>query len=227
MKVERVLVIEDNARARQWMVDCVAVGFPGAQVSEASCLEDARRCLRNAAVWARAHGLPSAFDLVLIDIGLPDGSGIDLIEEINTSDSHCAPVITTIFDDAQQIFDAISAGARGYLLKHHDTDRFIQLMKRIIDDEPPLSPAVARHVMTALQSLNARMVPDAALTAREEEVLTLLGRGFQLSAVAKTLTISQNTASTHVKSIYRKLNIKTRAEAALAARDRGLLQREH
>jgi DNA-binding NarL/FixJ family response regulator len=58
-------------------------------------------------------------------------------------------------------------------------------------------------------------------------VLTLLGLGFQLNAVAKTLTISQNTASTHVKSIYRKLNIKTRAEAALAARDRGLLQREH
>jgi DNA-binding NarL/FixJ family response regulator len=226
VNITNALVVEDNARARQWLSECLHDAFPGVIVTAVGTLAQARGALRSQLSRARAHGKAAAFDLALIDIGLPDGSGIDLIAELSSCDDRCAPVVTTIYDDPMLIFEAISAGARGYLLKYHETDRLIALLKRILDDEPPLSPAVARHVMAALKAMNPKiMSDDASLTAREEEVLSLLGRGFQLNSVARTLDISPNTASTHVKSIYRKLNIRTRAEAALAARDRGLLRR--
>lgn len=227
MKIERVLILEDEAKTRQWLRQCVGLAFPGAVVVPAASLKEGRKIWRNGLVHARAHGRTGAFDVALVDIGLPDGSGIDLIGEIAREDGHCVPIVTTIYDDPRQIFDAISAGARGYLLKYHETEKLIQLLRRILDDEPPLSPAVARQVVEALKASNVRAVPaEAALTGREVEVLSLLGRGFPLRSVAEALSISQNTASTHVKSIYRKLNIKSRAEAALAARDRGLLSRD-
>lgn len=227
MNIKRVLVIEDEIGTCQWLTGCVGQAFPDAVVTECHSVAEARKALATAQLRARAHGHGAPFDVAFIDIGLPDGSGMELIGEINDLDSNCLPIITTIFDDSQMIFDAISAGARGYLLKHHETARLVQLMRRIIDDEPPLSPAVSRHVLAALKQAGGRADGcDVALTSREEEVLSLLARGLQLSAVARMLAISQNTASTHVKSIYRKLNIKSRAEAALMARDRGLLQPE-
>ncbi len=205
-----------------WLCDCVAAAFPACDVTAVSTLSQARRALRSARVFAGAHQR-AGVDVALIDIGLPDGSGIDLIGEIVDAGSDCVPIVTTIYDDPDQIFAAISAGAEGYLLKYHESDQLVRLLQRILDDEPPLSPAVARQVMEALRGRSPRHSEETALTAREAEVLSLLGRGFQLSVVAKTLAISHNTASTHVKSIYRKLNIRSRAEAALAARDRGLL----
>lgn len=227
MNVGRVLIVEDDIRTCHWLVDCVGQAFPQAQVTQSHSLTEARKALAGAQLRARAHGHGAPFDVAFIDIGLPDGSGIELIGEIDALDSACLPIITTIFDDSQMIFDALSAGARGYLLKHHETTRLVQLMQRVIDDEPPLSPAVSRQVMAALKQTGARAdLDEIALTTREEEVLSLLARGLQLSSVAGMLAISQNTASTHVKSIYRKLNIKSRAQAALAARDRGLLQPE-
>lgn len=214
--VATALVVEDNQNARLWLEDCVGRAFPGAVVSAARNVAEARHALE--------HRGGVTFDLALVDIGLPDGSGIDLMRLLTAQAPDCLAVVTTIYDDDDHIFQAIQAGAQGYLLKYHETDRLVDLLRRIHDGEPPLSPAIARRVLAALQARPARQADEAAgLTPRESEVLALLGRGFSLAQVAAHLAISQNTAASHVKSIYRKLNISTRAEAAVAALGRGLM----
>lgn len=215
--IATALVVEDVAEIRDWLVHCATAAFNEAVVSTARNFKEARHAIE--------HRGGVSFDLALIDIGLPDGDGIELIERLAQRSPGCLCVVTTIYDDDTHLFRAIQAGADGYLLKCHETDRLIALLKRIHDGEPPLSPAVARRVLSFLQKKPQKTAVEEQdpLTARESEVLTLLGRGFQLIQVATQLGITPNTAASHVKSIYRKLNITNRAEAALAAIDRGLV----
>jgi DNA-binding NarL/FixJ family response regulator len=212
--IRTALVVEDNKNARAWLEQCVAMAFPGVVVSTAKSLREAHHAI----------GSAGGFNLVLVDIGLPDGNGIDLIGRLAGEAPACLAVVTTIYDDSDHLYHAIQAGAAGYLLKYHETEKLVELLKRIHDGEPPLSPAIARRMMATLQApQKTANEEDASLTPRESEVLALLGRGFHLAQVAAALSISQNTASSHVKSIYRKLNISTRAEAAVAAIHRGLM----
>lgn len=226
--VRSVLIVEDNEHVGAWLKGCVATAFSDPAVTAAHDLRSARQAIDR--VWNRAmaHGRRELFDIALIDIGLPDGNGIDLIGPIRARDGECLCVVTTIYDDDEHLFHAIEAGASGYLLKFHEMEKLIELLKRIHDGEPPLSPAIARRMLSALQQRVQKAAAgssDAGLTPREQEVLALLGRGYQLAQVAENLAISHNTASSHVKSIYRKLNISNRAEAALAAAGRGLLEK--
>lgn len=211
------LIVEDNDEALAWLESCLVDAFPGCVVSVARSIREARYRISSAG---------EDFDIALVDIGLPDGNGIELVRLLADSAPECLSVVTTIYDDDEHIFHAIAAGAGGYLLKYHETERLVELLKRILDGEPPLSPAIARRMLGALKVRPQPATDDAdaaALTPREEEVLGLLGRGFQMSQVATALEISRNTAASHVKAIYRKLNISNRAEAALAAAGRGLL----
>ena len=218
------LIVEDNDEVRRWLAGCVEQAFPGTALTEASSLQGGLTDFEAALNRALAHGKPVPFEFALVDIGLPDGSGIDLISYMTARCPSMMTIVTTIYEDDEHIFDAIEAGARGYLLKLHESDKLIELLKRIRDGEPPLSPSIARRILTALQQRSQKQTQAAeiALTPREQEVLGLLGRGFQLSQVASQLSMTQNTASSHVKSIYRKLNISSRAEAAIAAMERGL-----
>lgn len=215
--IATVLVVEDTPDIRDWLVECAVGAFADAVVSTARNFKEARHAIE--------HRGGVSFDLALIDIGLPDGDGVDLIERLAARSPGCLCVVTTIYDDDAHLFRAIQAGADGYLLKCHETERLIELLKRIQDGEPPLSPAIARRVLSSLQAKPQKAVGETQgyLTARENEVLTLLGRGFQLVQVAAHLGITPNTAASHVKSIYRKLQISNRAEAALAAIGRGLV----
>jgi DNA-binding NarL/FixJ family response regulator len=217
--IAAILVVEDNQNVRDWLVECALGAFEGAVVSTAKNFQEARHAVE--------HRGGVAFDLALIDIGLPDGDGVNLIERLGARIPQCLCVVTTIYDDDAHLFRAIQAGADGYLLKYHETERLIELLRRIHDGEPPLSPSIARRVLCALQSRPHQPTDDrhAFLTPRENDVLALLGRGFQLSQVAIHLAITHNTAASHVKSIYRKLNITNRAEAALAAVGRGLVEK--
>jgi DNA-binding NarL/FixJ family response regulator len=217
--IAAILVVEDNPDIRDWLVECAVGAFARAVVSTAKNFQEARHAIE--------HRGGVAFDLALIDIGLPDGDGIDLIARLAKSAPECLSVVTTIYDDDVHLFRAIQAGAGGYLLKYHETERLVELLKRIHDGEPPLSPSVARRILGTLQARPTISVSDeqACLTSRENEVLTLLGRGFQLNQVAVHLAITPNTAASHVKSIYRKLNITNRAGAAVAAVNYGLIER--
>jgi DNA-binding NarL/FixJ family response regulator len=137
-------------------------------------------------------------DLALVDLGLPDGSG---------HDGH--------------LFSALRAGAQGYVLKDRSRESLADMLRGIVEGQPPLSPTIARRLLGHFHEPDSA---DAGLTARERDVLTLLAKGLTVAAVADMLGITANTASGYVKNVYRKLNVSCRAEATLEAARRGLIR---
>ena len=140
-------------------------------------------------------------------------------------------VVATIHDDDDHLFHALQAGAQGYLLKDLPTDWLAAQLRGIAQGQPPLSPAIARRLLRHFQApalVNAQMPELAApaatdLSTRESEVLGLLAQGVRIADIGVALGISRHTVGDHVKNIYRKLNITSRAEAALQARHLGLI----
>lgn len=205
------LLVEDVPEAAMWLAQAVQASFSGIAVATAANLADAR-------AWLGAHPPP---DLALVDLGLPDGNGAELIAELNYRAPACICVVASIYDDDQHIFPALRAGAQGYLLKDQGQEAIAELLQGIIAGRPPLSPAVARKMLT-----HFRVVPELSaplLTERETEVLRLIAKGLTTAEVARLLGISANTVPSYVKEIYRKLNVSSRAEAALTARNMGLV----
>jgi DNA-binding NarL/FixJ family response regulator len=139
---------------------------------------------------------------------------------------HAAPVVATVHDDDEHLFEAITAGAQGYLVKSQEATALAARLRRIDDGEPPLSPSIARRIMAHFRD-QAReekpLPPETDLTPRELEVLTLLAKGSRVAEAAQRLGLTEQTVATYVKLIYRKLRISSRAEAALAAARRGLV----
>lgn len=204
------LVVEDIAETREWLVANVAQVF-GAEAYAAATLGEAR-------TWLRRHDA-HAHILALVDLGLPDGNGADFIEEVVARCANAMVVVTTVFDDDESLMAALAAGAQGYLLKDQDGPGIAHRLAMIEHGEVPISPAIARRL---LQRFRADEPSAAALSPRETEVLRLIGRGLKSAEVAGVLAISPQTVTTHIKTIYRKLEITSRAEAALEARKRGL-----
>lgn len=220
-----VLITEDQDDTRAWLIQTVATAFSGVDVTGVAS--------RNAALtWLRAHGANAPADpvtqwIALIDLGLPDGSGIDIIREINRRHPRIIPIVTTIYDDDGHLFEAIAAGAQGYLLKDQHPDMMVEYLHRIDGGEPPLSPSIAQRMLQHFARLQPHAPRDDAagveeLTAREMDVLRLLGRGLRVTEAARVLGLKRHTIAGYVKNIYRKLNISSRAEAAIEAVRRGL-----
>lgn len=204
------LVVEDIAETREWLVANILQVF-GATAQTATTLREAR-------AWLRQCDQRQAV-LALVDLGLPDGNGADFIEEIVAHCPNALVVVTTVFDDDESLMEALGAGAQGYLLKDQDGSGIAHRLAMIDHGEVPISPAIARRL---LKRFRADEPSSAALSPRETEVLRLIGRGLKSAEVAGVLAISPQTVTTHIKTIYRKLEITSRAEAALEARKRGL-----
>lgn len=200
---QTALVVEDLPSAMAWLVATLEEAFPGILVTTAALLHDARiAVIRNPP------------DIALIDLGLPDGSGIELITALD-----CPCIVTTIFDDDVHLFPALRAGAAGYLLKDQPRERLVGALRGILAGEPPLSPPIARRLLRVFTPTPAA---DTGLAPRETECLTLIAKGLTLPEVAQHLGVTRNTAAGYVKSVYRKLNISSRAEATMEAVRRGL-----
>jgi DNA-binding NarL/FixJ family response regulator len=220
---ERALIVEDVTATREWLTGLVHSAFPSAGAYHAGDLRAARD-------WFAANMATSAKTIALVDIGLPDGSGIDLIREVGGRYPEVELVVTTIYDDDANLLGAMAAGAHSYLLKDRPVDELTALLRRIGGGETALSPPMARRLLDHFRRHASFMTADAAqnghqsvaLTPRENEVLGMIGRGLTLNEAGHALTISSQTVATHVKSIYRKLGITSRAEAALAAARRQL-----
>lgn len=202
------MVVEDLAPVMEWVTAATAQAFPTAQIYPAESCVQARDVIKR-----------EALDLVLLDIGLPDGSGLDLINEILRVNRQTLIVISTLFDDDAHVFKALRLGAKGYVLKEDSKANLSNMLANIEIGHLPISPAVASKLLTFF-------VPqqDApALTPREIEVLTCVAKGYSVPQTAKLLTIKNNTCYGYIKSIYQKLNINSRAEAALEATKMGLV----
>ena len=212
-----ILLLEDLPQIRAWLKALVLEVFPKAQVSEASRVHD-------------ALGLVSAvpFQLALVDLGLPDGSGVDVVAALRESQPEAQSVIVTIHDDDEHLFPALQAGAFGYILKEQARELIIEQLQRISQGEPPLSPSIARRVIAyfaAQAKPQADTMPHVQLTERESEVLLRVAKGFTLPEIGVQLNLSRHTIADYVKQIYRKLNVSSRAEAALEAQRLGLFRR--
>jgi len=219
------LIVEDQPDTREWLVRMLGVAFEGIDIAEAAT----RQAGLN---WIRSQPKPSVregavYDIALIDLGLPDGPGVDLIRLLANQYSNIIPIVTTIYDDDEHLFEAIAAGARGYLLKDQHGDTLIDYLHRIDIGEPPLSPSIARRMLEHFSKPRPGHDPaaeeEAFLTAREVDVLRLLGRGLRVGEAARVLGLTPHTVAGYVKTVYRKLNISSRAEAAVEAVRRGLV----
>lgn len=207
------LIVEDLAENRHWLTQTLEQGFSGMAVHCATTVAEARGWL--------AHHAP---DIALIDLGLPDGSGIELIELLNRNSPQTLSIVATIYDDDAHLFPALRAGARGYILKDQGREEAARLLQGIAAGQPPLSPSIARKILASFQA--PALCPDLALptlTPRESEVLRLISKGMTLTETAKLLQLSRHTVDGYVKEIYRKLNVSSRAEAALTAQQMGLV----
>lgn len=217
----QILIIEDQSDTRAWLVQMVTTAFRDVEVAETSSCHETF-------AWLKANGTrmaDSAGALALIDLGMPDGSGIDIIRNMNAHHPAILRIVTTIYDDDFHLFEAIAAGAQGYVLKDHHPDTMVQYLHRIDNGEPPLSPAIAQRMLQHFARFKPQVLdPEAAgsLTPREIDVLRLLGRGLRVAEAARVLGITPHTVAGYVKAIYRKLNISSRAEAAIEATKRGL-----
>ncbi|WP_337186954.1 response regulator transcription factor [Phenylobacterium sp.] len=216
------LIVEDRADTREWLAGLVAQAFPDMTVVTAASLREARRRIedhRTAPRWR--------LTLAIIDLGLPDGSGTELVREIAEGFPEAQPVVATIYDDDLHLFDSLAAGARGYILKQDDPDQVAACLRRIDGGEPPLSPSIARRILERFRPRpdikpDARPADEARLSPRETEVLTLLARGMSGPEAARAIGLKPQTVAGYVKVIYQKLHVTSRAEAVLAAAQRGL-----
>jgi two-component system, NarL family, nitrate/nitrite response regulator NarL len=248
--VIKVLILEDNPVARSFLIRVVRESFSDTiLITEAGDLEAARRHLSAAPATSSAADL---FRLVLVDLELPDGSGLELLTELASYPA--TKIVTTLYSDDDHLFPALQCGADGYLLKEDRFEVLVEELQKIVRGQPPLSPAVARRLLShfRLGSISASAgeamlvpaytdfqssradggaapyTPAAApeydkLTPRETEVLTYLSKGFTIKEIASLMGIKWFTVNDHIKSIYKKLNVSSRAEAAVLASRQGLV----
>jgi DNA-binding NarL/FixJ family response regulator len=212
--MKHILLLEDLPEIRSWLRTLVLHVFPGSQISEAARVHD-------------ALSLASAvkFDLALIDLGLPDGSGVAVVAKLRDLQPEAQSVVVTIHDDEEHLFPALQAGAFGYILKEQARELITEQLQRISQGEPPLSPSIARKVMAHFRAKakpQTSLLPHVQLTERESEVLLRVAKGYTLPEIGTQLGLSRHTIADYVKQIYRKLNVSSRAEAALEAQRLGL-----
>jgi DNA-binding NarL/FixJ family response regulator len=166
-------------------------------------------------------------DVLLTDIGMPQMNGIQLTEALRRELPQVGVVILTIYTDDERVFSAIKAGARGYVLKDSPPHETIAAVRAVARGEALLHPTLVGRVMAEFGRLSTQRAADnavfAELTEREREVLTEIGRGKRNKEIADALFISEKTVKNHISNIFSKLEVNTRAEAALLAARQGLV----
>jgi DNA-binding NarL/FixJ family response regulator len=206
------LLVEDNPDARRWLSQCLAQAFPIYHVHQAATSTEGEQLL-----------LQHQYELALIDLRLPDGSGMDLIKGLRQHSPNCQVVVATIYDDDKNLFAALKAGAQGYILKDQDKDKIISHLQGLKQDRPALSAATSRRLINHFNQQGNELT-DYKLTNREHQVLVLLSKGFTVEQTADSLNLATETIRGYTKSLYQKLGINNRAELALIAVRLGLTQ---
>jgi DNA-binding NarL/FixJ family response regulator len=176
-------------------------------------------------------------DILLVDLGLPDLSGIEVIRHANQTLPDCECMVVTVFGDEEHVLASIEAGAAGYLLKDASEENFLSGIRELISGGSPISPIIARRLLKRFHTEPAAAIvaegprsagADAslgvALSDREREILVLASKGFNYPEMGKLMGISPHTVTSHVKKIYRKLAVHSRGEAVFEANRMGLIQ---
>jgi len=164
-------------------------------------------------------------DVLVVDLGLPDGSGADLIRRAARLRPDCDALVVTVFGDDRHVLDAIEAGATGYLLKDSPAGELARCIRELRAGGAPISPSIARRLLARMRAPSDKPAAGTSpLSDREAEILRLVAKGLAFAEVAETLGISAHTVVAHVKKIYRKLAVHSRGEAVFEATQLGLLK---
>jgi DNA-binding NarL/FixJ family response regulator len=209
-----VLLVEDDAPTRGRLRDALT-GSGDFQVRTAATLAEARAAFR-----------AEPPRVLLTDLQLPDGHGVELIRETR----QCAPdteiMVISILGDEQSVISAIMVGATGYLLKDAFPNDIAATVRDLVAGHSPISASIARFIVRRTQGSAATVPPlsTAKLTPREVDILWGIAKGFSYAEIAEHLGLSRQTVPGHIKSIYRKLEVNTRGEAVFEAVQQGLIR---
>ena len=163
-------------------------------------------------------------DVVLMDIDLPEMNGIEGVKQIREIDKNVHVLMITVFDDNTSVFDALYAGANGYLLKKYISERLVIAIKDMLEGGAPMSPAIARMILNKMMFITAKTAKDYQLTPREMDVLNSLAKGNSYKMIADDLIISTETVRSHIKNMYTKLHVQSQGEAISKALREGLIK---
>ncbi len=225
-----IAIVEDDDATRASLIARLALKASYRLLFEADRLVTARAHLR--------HALPQ---VLIVDLGLPDGSGLDLIAEVAAKNTDTAILVLTVFGDEEKLIRAFERGARGYLLKDETAIGLTDAIDQLLAGGAPISPAIARYLIKHLLSEQAGSAPressaesakfppihpDSCLTAREVEVLRLAAKGYNHAEVAGLLDLSAHTVASYTRRIYEKLEVHSRAEALFEANRLGLIDHQ-
>lgn len=210
-QLRNVLVVEDLVAVGDYIVRALDESICPVRTDRCATLRDASNQIES-----------SAYDLALVDLGLPDGDGTELILALKQMQPDCRCIVTTIFDDSDHLFRALRAGADGYLLKDEPEAVFRERLCGILQGRPALSSSMAQRM---LEFFHPTSSAGSGLTPREVEVLVLIARGYSVKRSAEQLGLAYHTVAGYLKVVYQKLQVSSRAEATLKAIDLGLLSR--
>lgn len=200
----KVGIVEDNETLREGLQ--TLIGLAGDMECVCAC-ETVREAVQT---------IPEANpDVVLMDIQLPDGTGIECIEKIKNQLPAVQIVVITVYDDSVRIFQALKAGASGYLLKRADPERFIEAIREAHGGGVPMPPEIARKMIRLFQVQGEAETAVDNLTPRETEVLEMVVLGLGNKEIAGRMGVSLRTVRFHLQHIYEKLHVHSRTEAAL------------
>jgi DNA-binding NarL/FixJ family response regulator len=215
-----ILIVEDEPEFRRRFTQIIENEPSMRLVGVASNKRDAQSLIER-----------EEFDVMLIDLGLPDGNGTELIRQVSQRRPDTDIMVVTVFGDEQHVVSAIEAGATGYILKDSTPADVISCIKLLRAGGSPVSPVVARSVLRAIRnrmggtSTRSATTPENnPLSARETEILQLLAKGMSFNEIGEILGISPHTVTAHIKKIYRKLAVHSRGEAVYEATQMGLLR---
>ena len=210
----RVAVVEDDISFQNSFVAAIDATSDLALHASAQNVEEALAML----------GGPPA-DVLVVDLGLPDGSGIDVIRAASRAWPDCGIMVSTTFADERHVIPSIEAGAAGYLLKDSNANTLAEEIRCLHSGGSPISPRIARQILLRFRLPEPQKLPQLAapLSPRERQTLELITKGFSYDEIAELMDISRNTVMTFVRRIYEKLEVSSRAEAIFEARNYGLL----
>ncbi|HEX5373634.1 MAG TPA: response regulator transcription factor [Aquabacterium sp.] len=228
--VWRVVVVEDNHQTREFLESCI-------RAHPQLTLTASFAALAPAQDWFAVH----TADVLLIDLGLPDGSGLTLMRQVHHRWPACDMLVVSMFGDEDNVVASIEAGAVGYVHKDDEAADIAQTLLAVKQGASPISPMIARHLLRRMQPVAPHMPVDepvdapldtppgvstegvVSLTRREQEVLEYIARGFSYAEIARLQGITVHTVQTYIKKLYGKLAVHSRSEAVFEANRLGLL----
>ena len=217
----RVVLVEDDVHFQQALMETIQNASDMTLLAVASTRAKALLALEREEI-----------DVLLVDLGLPDGSGVDVIRAAHARWPDCGIMVCTAFGDEMHVMRSLEAGAAGYLLKDSAPHSMLAEIRSLHAGGSPISPLIARQILMRFRQQDkpsaaaAPLAPDkprAVLSAREQQVLEFITKGFTSEEIANLMGLSRHTVLTFVRRIYSKLEVNSKTEAVYEARSRGLL----